>query len=189
MQNFPQEAELIRLRAHDERNRSRDATVAKLLNARTAMRSDFRTGIEASAAQALADVPNSSATDSHSHTVEETPFSIDYTDQGRDKSRLRDSIVCEPSELEFDDQELEVEPFKPKLTHDESLRQGPSTSGSHRTPAQQHSALMQARQRAQGMILSLQDTISTLEALEHAHQANGSQKNLQGCPSLCPQHR
>lgn len=162
MQSHPEEADRVRARAQDERNRSRDATVAKLLNARTAVRpKPSRSVLQASAQQALIEDPDNAA-EEHPEMHEPNPDSTGHVTHSRETS-MQDMIVLESSE--FGDEHQDLDSGLAMLEHpDDSTRHAPWTSEGHRPPAQ-HCVLIQARQQAQGMILSLQDTVLTLGAL------------------------
>lgn len=146
LQSFPEEADRIRARANEERSRSRDATVAKLLHARTAARlNPSKSVMQASALQALADVAD---TDSDQNRAEDSVFNLlPASDQG--------SILGLDESLPQNSQDIV---FSRDTVPPQSL-QG--------SMLPQQAALSQARQKVQGMILSLQDTTSTLGAMLH----------------------
>lgn len=169
MQSFPEEANRIRARAKEERSRSRNTTVAKLLQARTAARPNMsRSVLPASVMQALADEPDTSSEGGHHEPHSQDHGSPDLQDHG---SEIRDTsipngdmVILEPSELEDGNHETGDEPFKLDHPQEDTVWHARSASGGYRSPTQR-AVLSQARQKAQGMILSLQDTLSTLGAL------------------------
>lgn len=159
MQSFPEEADRVRARAEDERNRSRDATVTKLLHARTAVRTNAsRSALSPSVMQGLEQEPDPDAG--------EHPGSPRLAPLSRDKSIPDDNVVVlDPFAAEIDKHHPERECFPPeKLQDDDAGKQAQSTSGLYRSPTQQ-TVLIQAREKAQGMILSLREAMSTLDAL------------------------
>lgn len=157
MQSFPEEATEIRARAQDERNRSRDATVTKLLLAQTAMRPNMaRTGLSPSVMQAFEDEPDT-VSEEHPKSERHAPARDgDYSNQH--------VVLLDPSSQGYGQDQLDREPFAPDTVHDNTIAHAWPASGVHRNRAR-HSELAQARKKAQGIILSLQDTMSTLEVL------------------------
>jgi hypothetical protein len=154
---------MIRDRAKEERGKSRDANVAKLLNARKHLRMTT----------ARAAIPALDMLD----CVEHVQGPNRTAEQHPQPAKLQDLTESEHEHLVL------LDPLEPGTSspggyagrHQDSkafasqdaVGQAEPGPGINRVHAQQHTAIVQAKQHVQGMLVNLQDTLATLEAVRH----------------------